>query len=50
MLGFKFVKEQTPELCLAAVKNYGRVFKYVKEQTPEICSDNNMDMLDCNTS
>ncbi len=31
------LKEQTPELCMAAVKRDGEVLKYVKEQTPEIC-------------
>lgn len=33
----KYVKEQTPEICLAAVKQNGCALKYVKEQTPEIC-------------
>ena len=33
----QFVKEQTPELCLAAVQQYGSALEYVKEQTPEIC-------------
>jgi hypothetical protein len=32
-----YVKEQTPEICLAAVKEDGCALHYVKEQTPEIC-------------
>lgn len=32
----RFVKEQTPELCLVAVKN-SEAFQFVKEQTPELC-------------
>jgi hypothetical protein len=31
------VKEQTPEMCLAAVKQDGHALEYVREQTPEIC-------------
>ena len=31
------IKHQSPELCLAAVKQDGIALKYVKEQTPEIC-------------
>jgi hypothetical protein len=35
----QFIKEQTYELCLEAVKTSGCAcaLKYVKEQTPEIC-------------
>jgi hypothetical protein len=33
----KYVKEQTPEICLTAVKQNGYALQYVKEQTPEIC-------------
>lgn len=33
----EFVKDQTPEICLAAVNKCGLALKYVKEQTPEIC-------------
>lgn len=33
----QFVKEQTPEMCLAAVKKTGEVLRYVKEKTYEIC-------------
>ncbi len=33
----RFVKEQTPEICLEAVKQNGMALRYVKEQTPEIC-------------
>ncbi len=29
--------EQTPELCLEAVKKDGRALEFVKEQTPELC-------------
>jgi hypothetical protein len=28
---------QTPELCLAAVRQNGLALQYVKDQTPEIC-------------
>ena len=31
------VKEQTPEICLAAVRHDGMTLKYVREQTYEIC-------------
>jgi len=33
----RYVKEQTPEICLEAVKKNGYALRYVKEQTPEIC-------------
>jgi hypothetical protein len=33
----QYVKEQTPEICLEAVKRDGSTLRYVKEQTPEIC-------------
>ena len=33
----KFVKEQTQEICLEAVKQYGLALQYVKEQTFEMC-------------
>ena len=33
----KFVKDQTPELCLEAVKQNGIALRYVRDQTPEIC-------------
>jgi Domain of unknown function (DUF4116) len=33
----KYVKEQTPEICLDAVKQDGTVLEFVKVQTPEIC-------------
>jgi hypothetical protein len=36
-LALKYVKNQTPEICLAAVKNSGHALQYVKNQTPEIC-------------
>lgn len=32
-----YLEEQTPELCLIAVKQDGKALEYVKEQTPEIC-------------
>ena len=32
-----YAKEQTPEMCLEAVKQYSFALQYVKEQTPEIC-------------
>ena len=31
------MKEQTPEICLAAVNQNGMALVFVKEQTPEIC-------------
>lgn len=31
------MKEQTPEICLEAVRQDGNALAYVKEQTPEIC-------------
>ena len=31
------IKHQTPEICLAAVKQDGTALQYVKGQTPEIC-------------
>ena len=33
----QFVKEQTPEICLAAVKNHEMALKFVKKQTVDIC-------------
>ena len=33
----EYVKEQTPEICLEAVKESGLALQFVKEQTPEIC-------------
>ena len=33
----RFVKAQTPELCLAAVNQNGCALEYVNEQTPELC-------------
>ena len=36
-LNLQYVSQQTPELCLSAVKNNGYALKYVKDQTPEIC-------------
>ena len=32
-----YVKEQTPEICIKAVKKDGYALEYVIEQTPEIC-------------
>ena len=32
-----YVKKQTPEICLAAVKRNGYALAFVKEQTKEIC-------------
>ena len=34
-----YVKEQTEEICLAAVQQNGLALKYVKEQTELICSE-----------
>lgn len=33
----QYVKEQTTELCLEAVKKNGYALEYVKDQTPEVC-------------
>jgi len=33
----KYVKTQTPEICMAAVKKHGCALKYVKTQTPKLC-------------
>jgi len=33
----KYIKNQTPEICLTAVKENGWALEFVKEQTPEIC-------------
>ncbi len=33
----QFIKEQTPEICLEAVKQNGYALRFVKEQTSEIC-------------
>ena len=34
----QFVKEQTPDLCIAAVKKDGHALQFVEKQTPEICT------------
>jgi hypothetical protein len=36
-LALDYVKEQTPEICIAAVEQNGNAIQFVKEQTPEIC-------------
>ena len=33
----EFIDNQTPELCMVAVKNDGWALEHVKEQTPELC-------------
>jgi hypothetical protein len=33
----KLVKEQTPEICLEAIKRDYWAIEFVREQTPEIC-------------
>lgn len=33
----QYVKEQTPEICLASVKKTGIALRFVKQQTPELC-------------
>jgi len=33
----QFVKNQTDEICLEAVKQYGWALQFVKKQTDEIC-------------
>ena len=37
VLKLRMAKEQTPEMCLKAVKKNGYALEYVKEQTPKIC-------------
>ena len=34
---YEYIKEQTPELCLEAVKKYGASLEYIKEQSDDIC-------------
>lgn len=34
----RWVKEQTPEICMAAVKQNGNALQWVKEQTLELCA------------
>ena len=36
-LFLKFVKNQTEEICLEAIRNIGWALKFVKNQTEEIC-------------
>ena len=36
-MDLQFIKEQTPELCLAAVQQNEQALEYVKVQTPELC-------------
>ena len=31
------MKNQTPELCMAAVQERGRALYYVEHQTPDVC-------------
>ena len=33
----RFIQEQTPEVCLAAVQQSGWALQFVKVQTPELC-------------
>jgi len=33
----ELTKKQTPEICLAAVKQDGFSLKFIEKQTPEIC-------------
>jgi len=33
----RYVEEQTPELCLAAIQENPNALRFVKEQTPELC-------------
>ena len=37
LINLRHVKEQTLEICLAAVNQDGYALEFVKEQTPEIC-------------
>lgn len=36
-LHLQYVKDQTPELCMASVKQNGMALRYVINQTPELC-------------
>ena len=36
-MSLEYVEKQTPEICLAAVKENGNALYYVKDQTPELC-------------
>ena len=42
----QYVKEQTSEICMEAVKNNGYALQYVKEQTPEICMEHDQSRQD----
>ena len=33
----RHIKNQTPEVCLAAIRQVGYAIKYIKNQTPELC-------------
>ena len=33
----EYVKNQTPEICMAAVKQNGEALEFVQNQTPELC-------------
>jgi len=37
MTSLAYVRDQTPEICKAAVEQDGYALKYVEDQTPEIC-------------
>ena len=36
-MALRYVKNQTPEMCLEAVRQNGYALEFVKDQTPEIC-------------
>jgi hypothetical protein len=36
-MALAWVDEQTPEICLEAIRMDGMALRYVEEQTPEIC-------------
>ena len=36
-LALEYIKNQTPEICLVAVKENGWALKFVNQQTPDIC-------------
>lgn len=36
-MALKYVKEQTPELCMKAINLNSMTLQFVKEQTPELC-------------
>lgn len=36
-LALQYIQKQTPEMCMAALKQNGLALQFVEKQTPEIC-------------